>query len=108
MIVYCMRICTDAPTNVSAIVLTSTSVEVRWIPSNLISNVTGYRIVYTTTASYTDGGNMTINGRNTANGIITGLEEYTLYAITVRAISGSGMISGDSDEVSVRTYTDGK
>ena len=99
---------TDAPTNVSAIVLTSTSVEVSWIPSNLISNVIGYLIVYTTTASYTGGGNMTVNGRDTANGVITGLEEYTLYAITVRAISGSRMLSGDSNEVSVRTYTDSK
>ena len=99
---------TDAPTNVNVVVLTSRSVEVRWNPSYLFSNVTSYRISYNTTASYTSGGSMTVNGTNATNGIITGLEEYTIYTITVQAISSSGVMSGKSDPVSVRTYTDGK
>ena len=99
---------TDAPTNVSATVLTSRSVEVRWNPSHPLSNVTSYRISYTTTASYTSGDSMTVDGANATSGTLTGLEEYTLYTITVQAISGSGVISGDSSEVSVRTYTDSK
>ena len=99
---------TDAPTNVNAVVLTSRSVEIRWNPSHPLSNVTSYRISYTTTASYTSGGSITVNGTNATNSTITGLEEYTIYNITVQAISGSGMMSGDSDPVLVRTYTNGK
>ena len=99
---------TDAPTNVNAIVLTSRSVEVRWNPSHPLSNVTSYRISYTTTASYTSGGTVTVNGTNATNATLTGLEEYTIYTITVQAISGSGVMSGNSDPVSVRTYTDSK
>ena len=88
--------------------LTSRSVQVRWSPSHPFSNVTSYLISYTTTALYTSGGTMTINGTNTTSGILTGLEEYTVYTITVQAISGSGVTSGNSDEMSVRTYTAGR
>ena len=87
--------------------LTSRSVEVRWNPSHPLSNVTSYRISYTTTASYS-GGTVTVNGTNATNGTLTGLEEYTIYTITVQAIDDSGVISGNSDPVSVRTYTDSK
>lgn len=82
--------------------------EVRWNPSSSISNVTSYVILYTTTASYTDGGNMSVNGSDTTNGTLTDLEEYTLYDITVRAISGRGVISNDSNVATVRTFTDSK
>ena len=99
---------TDAPTNVNALVLTSRSVEVRWNPSHPLSNVTSYQISYNTTASYTSGGTVTVNGTNAINATFTGLEEYTIYTITVQAINGSGVMSGNSDPVSVRTYTDSK
>ena len=38
---------------------------------------------------------------------LTNLEEDTLYTITVQATSSNRM-SANSNEVSVRTYTDGK
>ena len=88
--------------------LTSSSVQVRWSPSHPFSNVTSYLISYTTTALYTSGGTLTINGTNTTSGTVTDLEEYTVYTFTVQAISGSGVMSGNSNEVSVRTYTAGR
>jgi len=98
---------TDAPSNVIATVLTSRSVRVTWSPSSPLSNVTGYLISYTTTASYTSGGSVTVNGINTITSDLTNLEEYTFYTITMQAISGNRM-SGNSNEASVTTYSDSK
>ena len=98
---------TDAPSNVIATVLTSSNVEVVWDAFPVSSGVTGYSISYTTTASYTSGGNVTVNDVSTASYTLTGLEEFTNYTITVRAISNSGM-SDDSNAVTVTTYSDGK
>jgi len=86
-------------------VLTPQSVEVTWYP--LSDDFSGYLISYTTNASYTSGGNMTVNGGNTTSIILTNLEENTLYTITVQAINDGGF-SDNSNEVSVTTYTDGK
>jgi len=86
-------------------VLTPQSVEVTWHP--LSDDFTGYLISYTTNASYTSGGNMTVNGGNTTSFVLTNLKENTLYTITVQAISDGGF-SDSSNEVSVTTYTDGK
>ena len=91
------------PTNVRATVLTPRSVEVTWTLSS--SDVTGYLISYTTTAEYTTGGSVMVNG--TTMHTFTELEEDTLYTITVQATSDNG-ISANSDPVSVTTYTDGK
>ena len=88
--------------------LTSHSVRVTWNPSSLLSNVTAYFITYTTNASYTSDGNLTVNGTDAASGILTDLEENTLYDITVQSISVNGIISSESNEVSVTTYTDGR
>ena len=93
------------PTNVTAIVLTPRSVNVTWNPSPS-SNIISYLISYTTAASYTSGGNVSVEG-TTRSHILSDLEESTLYTITVRAINSSGT-SADSNEVSVATYTDGK
>ena len=95
---------TDAPSNVTATVLSSRSVEVMWNAFSTSSGVTGYFISYTTTASYTSGGNETVNDVSTASYTLSNLEEYTNYTITVRATSNSGM-SDDSDRVLVKTYT---
>ena len=75
-----------------------------WDAFSASSGVTGYIILYTTTASYTSGGSMIVNDVSNASYTLTNLEEYTNYTITVRATSNSGM-SEDSDEVSVITYT---
>ena len=78
-----------------------------WEPSSS-PGITGYLISYTTTASYTSGGNVTANSGSTTSGTLTSLEEGTLYAITVQATTSGNRISANSNEVSVRTYTDGK
>ena len=102
--------CVDVlpPTNVTATVVTSRSIQITWKPS-LSPNITGYLISYTTTPSYTSGGSgsVTVNDGSTTSGTLTNLEEYTLYTITVQATSDNRM-SANSNEVSVRTYTDGK
>ena len=87
--------------------LTPRSVEVTWEPSTS-SDVTGYLISYTTTASYTSGGSVTVNGGSTTSHILTNLEEDTLYKITVQATTSDNRMSANSNEVPVRTYTDGK
>ena len=89
-----------------ATVLTPRSVEVTWTPSSS-SDVTGYLISYTTTAEYTSGGSVILNGGSTTSGTLMNLEENTLYTITVRAASNNGM-SANSDPVSVTTSTAGK
>ena len=86
--------------------LTSRSVEVTWNQSS--PGVTGYLISFTTNASYTIGGNMTVDGGNTTSHTLMDLEENTLYTITVQATVNSNAASANSNEVSVRTYTDGK
>jgi len=48
-----------------------------------------------------------VNGGSTTSGTLTNLKENTLYTITVQAI-GNGVMSANSNEVSVTTYSDGK
>ena len=90
--------------------LTPRSVEVTWDQSSS-TDVTGYLISYTTTAGFISSndrsGSVSVSGGSTTRGILTNLEESTTYTITVQATSSNGM-SANSDEVSVRTYTDGK
>ena len=105
MISFCAYSFTVTPTNVRATVLTPRSVEVTWTVSSS-SDVTGYIISYTTTASYTSGGSVPVNQRTTTRGTLNNLEESTTYTITVQAISNSG--NANSTAVSVTTYTDGK
>ena len=95
------------PTNVKATVVTSRSIQITWEPSSL-SAVTGYLISYTTTASYTSGGNVTVDGGSATNGTLINLEEDTLYTITVQGTASDNRTSTNSNEVSVKTYTDGK
>ena len=96
----------EPPTNVKATVLTPRSVEVTWTVSSS-PDVTGYLISYTTTAEYTSGGSVTVNGRSTTSHTLSNLEESTLYTITVQATTNN-IRSGNSNAVSVTTYTDGK
>ena len=87
--------------------LTSHRIEVTW-KTSLSSDVTGYLITYTTTKPFTSHGNLTVTGSSTTSGTLTGLEEGTLYTIAVQATNRDNERSVNSDEVSVRTYTDGK
>ena len=87
--------------------LISRSIQITWEPSSS-SNAVSYLILYTTTASYTSGGSVAVNGGSTTSGVLTDLEEDTLYTITVQATTSDNRMSANSNEVSVRTYTDGK
>ena len=87
-------------------VLTSRSVQVTWNTFHS-SCITGYLISYSTNASYTSGGNITINVANQTSYTLTNLEEYTEYYITVHVISNIGT-SNNSNGVTVTTYTDSK
>ena len=49
-----------------------------------------------------------MDGGSTKSHTLTNLEEYTLYTITVQATTSDNTMSANSNEVSVRTYTDGK
>ena len=95
------------PTNVKAKVLRPRRVVVTWTVSSS-PNVTGYIISYTTTASYTSGGRKRVNQYTTTRGTLNNLEESTTYTITVQAITNDNRMSGNSNAVSVTTYTDGK
>ena len=86
--------------------LTPRAVEVTWTPSSS-PDVTVYLISYTTTASYTSGGNVTVSGDITSLNF-TNLEESTLYTITIQATTSDSRTSNNSNEVSVTTYSDGK
>ena len=97
----------EPPTNVRVVVLTSRSIQITWEPSTS-SDVTGYLISYTTTALYASGGSVTVDGGSTTSGTLTNLEEDTLYTITVQATTSDNRMSANSNEVSVRTYTNGK
>ena len=71
------------------------------------TNVTGYLILYSTNASYADGGSVTVHGIDIRSHTLTNLEEDTFYTMIMQATSNDG-ISANSNEVSVRTYTDSK
>ena len=105
---YFPFIYSDPPTNIQATVLTSRAIEITWSFSSSSSGVTGYLISYTTTASYASDGSVTVDGGSTTSGTLTNLEEDTLYTITVQATIDGNRASANSNEVSVRTYTDGK
>ena len=97
---------TTVPTNVGATILSPRSIKVMWNPSSLLG-ITGYIISYTTNASYTSGGSVTVNGGGTTSYILTNLEEDTHYVITIQATSNS-IISPSSNKVSVVTSADSK
>ena len=98
----------EPPTNVRATVVTSRSIQITWRPS-LSSDVTGYLISYSTTASYVSSSDRSKSITvTTTSGTLTDLEENTLYTITVQAITSDNRMSTNSNEVSVRTFTDGK
>jgi len=98
------------PDDVDVTVTSPHSVEVKWDPSSSL-DANGYRITYTTTASYISmssrTGNEVVDGRASRSHTITGLEEDTLYVITIQTRTNNGF-SVDSDNVPVTTWTSGK
>ena len=90
------------PNNVIATALSPCNIKVIWDPSSSPA-VTSYLISYTTNASYTNGGSVTVDSTSIYY-ILTELEESTLYTITVQANVNAGM-SDNSNEASIITYT---
>ena len=95
-----------APTNVTAVVSTPHNLEVTWDQS-LLTDATGYLISYTTTALYTSGGSVIVDGIDNTSYTLNNLEEDTLYIITVQATTDDIRISPYSIAVTVTTNTDG-
>ena len=98
------------PNNVRATAISTASIEVTWEPSPPSGDVTatGYFISYTTTDPFASHGNLTVTGGSATRDTLTNLEEGTLYTITVQATTSDNRMSANSNEVSVKTYTDGK
>ena len=71
--------------------LTPRSVEITWNPSSS-PDATGYLISYTTTASYTSGGSVTVNGRDTKSSNLENLEENTSYTIIVQVTTDDDLV----------------
>ena len=89
-----------APTNVRATVLSHCSIEVTW---DELSDATEYIILYSTTASNINDGNVTVKGGSTTCHILTNLEGNTPYIITVQATASDSRKSALSNKVSIRT-----
>ena len=102
----CFHLEVLASTNVTSVVLTPCNVEVTWDQS-LLTDVTGYLISYTITASYASGGSVMVDGIDNTSYTLTNLEEDTLYTITVQATTDDIRISPYSIAVTVTTNTDG-
>ena len=106
-LIHCYYLGVFPPTNIRATVLSSGSIQIIW-ESSPTDDVNGYLISYTTTVPFTSRESMMVNGGSTISHTLTDLEEDTLYTITVQATTSDNRMSANSNEVSVRTYTDGK
>ena len=96
----------DQVNSVSGFPLSSTSVELSWIPPfHPNGNVTGYHIEYVsvTENGMPDKGEVNITMPSVRN-TVTGLEENTLYHFTVSAKNSAGR--GEGSTVSVQTSID--
>ena len=100
------------PQNVTASAVSSTEIEVLWEEVAAIDQngvITMYEIQFVPLETF--GGQITSDTVNTSNGsvlmmVLTGLEEYVEYNISVRAYTSAGP-GPYSDGVVERTDTDG-
>ena len=103
----------DLPRNLIATVVSSTEIRVSWEevpPINQNGEITTYEIEYVPLETFQ--GQISTNTLNTSDGsvlmmVLTGLEEYLEYNISVRAYTSVGP-GPYSDPVSERTDTDSK
>ena len=89
----CSSAVAGPPTLTSVEALSDTTIRVRWSPLDREEGVIGYEISFTpSTADCPEikGGNQTVNGGATTEYVLTGLEQYTQYNITVRAENSMG------------------
>ena len=101
----CINVGLPAPSSVDAIALPPHSIKVTWDQS---TDVTGYLISCTTTASYAGNKNVIVNGGDTTSHILTNLVKSTCYTITVQGFTRDGRKSDQSNKVSVKTLKAGK
>ena len=108
LVLYTFHVASGPPSNVRATVLTPRSIRVSW-DEVTAADVTGYRILYTTTAEYISPSSemMTVDDSDITSITFTGLEEATLYRISLESKIGTEF-SIPSDVVPVTTWTDGK
>ena len=102
----------SSPENVTAMVESSTTIAVMWEevpPKDQNGDITEYEIMYTPLETF--GGTLESNSTNVSGSdlsvVLTGLEEYVNYTISVRAFTMVGPSNG-SIIVTVETFQDGK
>ena len=100
------------PVNITATAVSSTEIEVVWEEVPAISHngeVTMYEVIYDPIQTFDVLAVNTVNITNTSMlfTVLTGLEEYVEYNISVRAYTSTGP-GPYSDPVTVRTDTDSK
>ena len=110
LVLYTFHVAPSPPSNVRATVLTPRSIRVSW-DEVTAADITGYRILYTTTAGYISPSSrsemVTVDDSVITSITFTGLEEATLYSVSVESRIGTEF-SIPSDVVPVTTWTDGK
>ena len=80
-----------------------TSIELSWVPPTKLNGIiTGYFLTYSTGSGELSSENITAS---VTSYTVTGLEENTLYRLTVSAETSAGR--GEGSTVSVRTLPDG-
>ena len=79
--------------------ITPRSVRVTWTPPSSLSEITGYLISYTTTASYASNGTVMVSDSSNTSGTIHNLEEGTTYTITVQSNSDEGLSDKSNPEM---------
>ena len=108
---YCL--CSSAvagpPTLTGVEALSDTTISVRWSPLDGEEGVIAYEISFTPSTvdcPELEGGSQTVSGGVTAEIVLTGLEEYTQYNITIRAENSIGC-GPPSDFMVARTAASG-
>ena len=99
----------QAPSNLSATVKTSTSIEASWqLPPEDFrnGNITGFKLLYKKKGSSESSTELTINSGSTLTKVVTGLDKYTEYEFQVLAFTSVG--DGPKSTVKVeKTREDG-
>ena len=93
---------TNLSTLTSVEALSDTTIRVCWYPPNGEEGVIGYKISFTTSTAdcpTIKGGIQTVNGGATITYVLTGLEEYTEYHISLRVENSEGY--GPSSDVMI-------
>ena len=107
----CYSVPSEAPGNVTASALNSTSIMVRWEvlpPAERNGIITVYEVMYQPMETFGDaiGTEMMNVSGSEMSVVLDGLEEFVVYNISVQAYTSVGP-GPYSNEVPVRTTTDG-